>query len=676
VEEQVPAPDLSILEEVPDNTTITVLDAEGQAQPLATQDAANAIAENDPIWCPQGKAPIPGVDGCTPSFNSLKALLTFMSGNADYQGAGIIYIEEGVYVSGGTNDFNSPDYDLSNIRNADLTVTGGWNPTAGTLTGTSAFRIPLLIGTDTNPWGGSITINNITIDKSEGTSLVLHSVGNIKLTNVNITNAHDNGSGAELNAGGNVDIENSTFVRNQKAGAIVRAAGNVSVANSTFGNPVSGRAQDVGLDIVNGGSVSLAAITANGNREAGVNIEAGGNVNIAGGFFSGTKSFVGTGPSSGFLGYGLQVVTPGAIDLASVKANDNFLWGASLQAGGNVVITDSFFNANTTADPHFIDDTGLLVTSGGSVTLNNVEANDNRLIGATIEAVGDVIINTSRFNNNNGVTLGAGGTPTFHGYGLQVITQGGILMNTVSASNNTLFGARLVAGDDVFVALSNFSNQTSGSAANQTGRGLEVISAGNVFLSSTTLDNNQTFGANIQADGDIFLDLVTATNNGSDGVVAQGSCTTVFLSGGTYSNNGGYGLSVTNAALNQSGSPVFANNGAGDIFEDPGTCVFPSPVPVTIGTGNTGTGSGAIFAVQAGLQQNANLSMSSGRGGSVPGLGSRNLSLNSFMATRTINGGSYLGIFMGQYVYMYSNSGVLYIVAFSPASQSIAMNVP
>jgi hypothetical protein len=68
--------------------------------------------------------------------------------------------------------------------------------------------------------------------------------------------------------------------------------------------------------------------------------------------------------------------------------------------------------------------------------------------------------------------------------------------------------------------------------------------------------------------------------------------------------------------------------------------------------------------------------MSSGRGGSVPGLGSRNLSLNSFMATQTINGGSYLGIFMGQYVYMYSNSGVLYIVAFSPASQSLAMDVP
>jgi len=672
------APESSILEELPDNTTVTVLDAEGQAQPLVTQEAADAIAENDPIWCPQGQTPTPGANGCTPSFNSIKALLTFLSGNAAYQGAGTIYIQEGVYISGGVNDFNSPDYDLSNINNSDLTLTGGWNPTTNTLDGTSTFRIPILIGTDTNPWGGSITINNITIDKSEGTSLVLHSVGDIKLSNVNITNAHDNGSGAELNAGGNVNIENSTFVRNQKAGAIVRAAGNVSIANSSFSNPVSGRAQDVGLDIVNGGSVSLAEVVANGNREVGANINSGGQVTIANSFFSGTKAFVGTGPSSGFKGYGLQIVTPDTITLASVTANDNFLWGASLQAGGSVLITDAIFNANTTADPHFIDDTGLLITSGGTVTLNNVQANDNRLIGATIEAAGDVRINNSTFNNNNGVTFGAGGTPTFHGYGLQVITQGGIFLNTVSASNNTLFGARLDAGQDVFVFGSNFSNQTSGSATDQTGRGLEVISAGNVFISGVVLDSNQTFGASIQADGDIFLDLVTATNNGSDGVVAQGSCTTVFLTGGNYSNNGGYGLSITNAALNQSVAPVFANNGAGDIFEDPGTCVFPSPVPVTVttGTGNTGTGSGAIFAVQAGLQQKANLSIGNGRGGSVPGLGAKNLSLNSFMATRTINGGSLLSIFMGQYVYMYSNSGVLYIVAFSPASQSLAMDVP
>ena len=288
--------------------------------------------------------------------------------------------------------------------------------------------------------------------------------------------------------------------------------------------------------------MSLANVTANGNREVGANINASGQVAIANSFFSGTKAIKGSGNSRTFVGYGLQVVTPNSISLANVTANDNFLWGASLQAGRDVSIADSVFNANTTENPHFIDDTGLLVKSSGNVSLNNVQANDNRLIGATIEANGDVSINNSTFTNNKGTTLSSGGTPTFHGYGLNVITSGNIFINFVDASNNTLFGAHLEAGSDVVISDSQFNNETSGSTTDQTGRGLEIISGGNVFLSNVSLDSNQTFGANIQAGGLVFLDTVTATNNGLDGVDVQSNCTTVFLNAGNYANNGGYGL--------------------------------------------------------------------------------------------------------------------------------------
>src|SRR5512138_187883 len=530
--EEAPAPasDSSILDQVPENTTVTVLDEQGQVQPLATQDSADAVAELDPIWCPAGQAPTPGANGCTPSFNSFKALLTFLSGNADYQGDGTIYIQEGVYISGGKNDLNAPEYDLSNIRNSSLTVTGGWDPTTNTVNSgsTSTFRIPLLIGTSANPWGGSITINNLTIDKSDGTSIVIYTQGDITLSNVNITNAHNNGAGAELNADGNIKINNSTFIRNKKAGAIIKAGGSVAIADTSFSNPTTGRQQIIGLDIESGGPVALASVSALGNREVGANINASGQVAIADSFFSGNKAFVGSGPTSGFKGYGLQVVTSDSIALASVTANDNFLWGASLQAGGDVTIADSVFNANTTEDPHFIDDTGLLIKSGSDVSLHNVQANDNRLIGATIEANGDVSINDSTFNNNKGTTLSAGGTPTFHGYGLKVVTPGNIYISLVDASNNSLFGAHLEAGRDVVVSDSGFNNETSGSATDQTGRGLEIISGGNVFLSSVSLENNQTFGANIQAGGMVFLGTVTATNNGTDGVDIQGNCNTVF----------------------------------------------------------------------------------------------------------------------------------------------------
>ena len=124
------AADTTILNDVPENTTVQVVKADGQSEPLATQAAAEAIATtSDPIWCPAGQAPVPGANGCTPSFTSFTALLTFLSGNASYQGAGTIYVQQGAYQGGeSTVDFNN--YNLSNISGADLTITGVWDTTA------------------------------------------------------------------------------------------------------------------------------------------------------------------------------------------------------------------------------------------------------------------------------------------------------------------------------------------------------------------------------------------------------------------------------------------------------------------------------------------------------------------------------------------------------------------
>ena len=62
--------------DVPNNTTVTVLNSAGESQPLTTQGAADAIAStSDPIWCPAGQSPIPGVNGCTQTFPSFGALL-------------------------------------------------------------------------------------------------------------------------------------------------------------------------------------------------------------------------------------------------------------------------------------------------------------------------------------------------------------------------------------------------------------------------------------------------------------------------------------------------------------------------------------------------------------------------------------------------------------------------
>jgi hypothetical protein len=669
-----PAVETPILDTVPENTTVAVVNAEGELQPLATQAAADAIATSDPIWCPAGQAPTPGANGCTQSFNSFTALLTFLSGNATYTGAGTIYVEQGNYQGGeSTIDFNN--YNLTNISNADLTITGGWNTGTGTTTSTSTFNnVSIVIGTSTNPWGGSLTLNNLTITNPTGTGITVNSQNNIVVSNVNVTNS-TNGAGAELNAGNDVTINNSKFERNKTAGAIIRAGRDVAIANSSFSNPANARRQIIGLDIIADGSVSLFNVLANENREVGATIDAGGRVSIANSGFSGTKAIKG----SEFLGYGLKIVTPDAIDLAFVTANDNFLWGAWLIAGSDVAIANSIFNGNTTESPGFIDDTGLLVTSGGNVSIINSQANENRLIGATIEAVGDVSISNSQFNLNNGITLDSAGTPTFHGYGLQVITDGNIFLNGVTASNNTLFGAHLESGLNMDVSISNstFSSNTSPTNGPLVGRGLEVISGGNVLMENVTLDNNQTFGAHIQAAGAVFLDSITATNNGTNGVEVVANCTDVFLINGTYSNNGEYGLSVLNGNLTQSGAPVFANNVAGNIFNNPGTCVFTSPTPPTTPPTTPPVYKpndvGAVVPFIPGVSSlTKSQSFSSG---SLNPAAAGMVSLNSFLANHGMAyNNTHIGVFTGKYAYVYLSSG-MQIVAYSPSpANELALN--
>jgi hypothetical protein len=376
----------------------------------------------------------------------------------------------------------------------------------------------------------------------------------------------------------------------------------------------------------------------------------------------------------------LQVVTPDAIDLDQVTASNNFLWGASLNAGGDVAIANSIFNANTTASPGFIDDTGLLVTSGGNVSIINSQANDNRLLGATINAAADVTIRNSTFSSNNGVTLDSSGAQKFDGYGLQVVTLGSIFLDTVTASDNTLFGARL---DGSFVQVSNsiFNNQTSGSATDQTGRGLEIISDGVVLLQNVTLDHNQTFGANIQAGGNVDLNTVTATNNGTNGVEVQTTCNTVNLINGTYSSNGQYGLSLINSALNQSGSPIFGTNVVGDIFQDPGTCVFTpvtSPTPAVDSTTAT-TRSSEASSWNTGNYSSLSNSFSTGMMLKSSESYSSNLSkitLNSFLANTSLANGNYVSIFMGKYAFIYSQDGMQIVVFFPGSLNSVAMVGP
>lgn len=674
----------TVLEQVPENTTVAVLDAEGQAQPLATASSADAIAvTSDPIWCPAGQSPTPGANGCTASFTSFDALLTELAGNAAYTGAGTIYVQQGAYAGGeSTIDFNS--YNLSNISTSDLTVQGGWNTSTNTVdpASSSTFNISLLIGSSANPWGGSVTLNNLGFNGTSGTGITVYSQGSINLDNVQ-SSASVTGSGAELNAGVDVNITDSTFDRNRESGAIITAGRDVTVVNSSFSNPTSARLQMTGLDITSGGFVTLLDVIADGNREVGANIVADGRVAInatflGGSSFSGMRSTTTTscpGSPSEFCGYGLNIVTLDSIDINNVVANDNFLWGGNFNAGIDVNISDSIFNGNSTAVPTFIDDTGIFITAGNDVNLTRVQANDNRLFGANIDAGGNVSINDSQFLNNTGITLSGTGASTFHGHGLWIISDGTIDFDGVTASNNMLSGAHLEAAGDVIISNSTFSNNTTGSATDALGVGLEIISGQNVFIgafdgTTVTLDGNQLSGATIQAAGDVFLDFVTATNNGTNGVETNATCTS--LNGGTYTGNGEYGLSLVNPVLSLAGSPVFSGNGLGDI--NPAT-TSPCPAPVFPVVGG-GTTSGISTLTGSLFNRSMSLSMLTYSNKNLGLINSGALTLDNLFAgnyqlvgvSTSLNGNiTALGIFTGKYAYVHSAQGLQIVFLTQPA---------
>src|SRR5690606_3676261 len=62
--------ELPILEQLPENTEIIVLDEEGETIPLATEEAKEVVSSSDPMWCPAGKTPIANVGGCSPDFTT------------------------------------------------------------------------------------------------------------------------------------------------------------------------------------------------------------------------------------------------------------------------------------------------------------------------------------------------------------------------------------------------------------------------------------------------------------------------------------------------------------------------------------------------------------------------------------------------------------------------------
>ncbi|MBN2118808.1 MAG: right-handed parallel beta-helix repeat-containing protein [Anaerolineales bacterium] len=571
----------TILEQVPDDTTVTVLNAEGEPQPLTSQESADAILTSDPIWCPQNQAPTPGANGCTDSFESFDELLDFLKANETdpaYQQAGKIYVQMGTYTSDETSiDFDS--YGFTSLNNYNLTVQGGWD-TSGTSinpANPTVLNVPVVIGFS-NPWAGSLTFNDIQIINADGTGLTLVSNGDITLTNVAVTNSQ---AGADLKADGSVTVQGSQFNNNKKFGAKVNAGGFVYITDSEFNNNDydKDKVDGYGLLVESQDEVFLDTVYANSNEKFGADITATGSVAVLNSFFNGNLSYTHNCPTQTCHpvpceeklngGYGIKIVSDSTAYLDGVEANENYLFGADIEAVDAWVL-NSYFNHNWSRDESNPQGYGLQVqtTGGDGVTLESVHADNNQLFGANITAGEEgVVVYNSFFDGNKSYYKHCVTkyychpveecTEVYDGYGLQVVTTGNINVSDVSAQGNLLFGAHL---DGSLIGISNsiFSGNGSGTSDPMTGRGLEVISTDSVTLDQVAASNNQLFGADIQAVGDVTLSR--SAFNGHMVYTYSGNCTAEDMKTCLPQPcvktlvGGGYGLQVvTDGAINLAG---------------------------------------------------------------------------------------------------------------------------
>ncbi len=587
-----PAVVAEVLEQLPEGTELVVVNEAGEVEPLASAEAAEIIATGDPIWCPEGQVPTPGTNGCTPSYIDFASLITELTTGA-YSGNGTIWVESS--YNGNDNSpvvFNGTQ--LSTLNN--LTVQGGWSGVSGdnTIGAASLMDVSLSFVN----WTGDITINNLSIDvtsaNTTGSGLYVNTIGNITVNNVSViddaANTKGSGYGAILtntrnpSVVRNVTVTNSQFNGNSLTGLYIDSFGTATLTS------VQANSNGYGLDITADAGMGLTGVIASSNSYFGGILD----TTFGTGAITVTNSNFGVDTATGNGWTGLHAESGSTITLNNVVSSYNGTNGAYLVAEDNIAVTNSTFNNNVLFN--YPEDPGLFALSnGGNITLNSVTANNNVYgAGVVLDTYGSggININGGQFNGNGTFGIQAGSD------------DGDITLNNVTASFNQVKGAYLGSfwSGNIIINNSTFTengsygiyafasegninlNGVTVTGNNLTNYGAVLLTGGNVSVSASTFSLNTDVGLVIVSGGQVTLNNVTADQNGGNGVevysistagpICQGETPvdiTVTVNGGTFSNNGGYGLLVKpgpQGILELNGSPNFVNNTLGDYLLD------------------------------------------------------------------------------------------------------------
>jgi hypothetical protein len=411
--EEAATPVVEVLEQLPAETSLVVLDESGVVVPLATEEAAQVLAAPDPYFTVGGTLYQFTADDCDPDTAGDQPCATPIQTAIDYL-AGLdatpddntIWVEADEYNENVT--INGSDW-FSGL--GDLRLIG-----AGS--GSTTINGYLDVYNLTNPF----TLQGFTFTDW----VYLQSGDAVEVYDVVVDGA-DSYGGLYVYSGGSVTLQDVESYESSEAGADVEAVGDISIYDSTFEeNAYSGL-----YAYSESGSITLDGVTASNNIDGdGADVEAVGDISI----------YDSTFEENAYDGLYVDSES-GSVTLNGVIASGNGNWegdGARVYADDNISIWDSAFEKN--------DYYGLYARSySGSVMLDGVTANDNSE-GARLRAEGDVQAFDSVFSDNDW-------------YGLEAESySGSVTLDEVMVSGGDEVGAYLESTTTVDVYCSEFSS--------------------------------------------------------------------------------------------------------------------------------------------------------------------------------------------------------------------------
>ncbi len=623
-------------------TPVIVVNEAGEVLPLASQEAAEVIANNDPMWCPAGVAP--GGAGCTAVTSSFATMLTNLTGMYGATGpakAGVIWIAAGYDSSVDdplATNFTLDGGVLTAMSNYALTINGGWSGTGTTLNSAdpSEFNVPFAILN----WNAPITINNLLITGAGGMGYALDvgTTGNITINNTDVTGNTSSFGGANLDndAGtGNVTVTNSSFSGNSGAFAYglnvttkgvitlkdVDASSN-TVSGAWIDNTASATPKTVtlnggntfnsnggnGLIVYSRGAVTLSNITAVGNQQNGVYVD-----NCVFNFVSGVCSLIGTAGAGVTLkgvntflsnGYdGLRVWSGGAIAASNLNAMNNGT-NASRPASTQVdpdsipASGDEYYTYDAYGKGVFLHNYGATTPKPITVSGSNVFKN-NSSVGLFVYTKGLFV--GSNITANFNACDNAYDLSSYYCAGMYVYSESGVKQTGYAAFyGNNREGLQIDNPIKGYVALSNLDAQSNGTGFQS---GVEIYAYNAALAIPVTITGSNLFAGNnfnglsVSASGAVSLSNATARDNvNGSGIWIDNSApfkAPVVLLGQTLlTNNGADGLTINSyGAVTTNGIVSRLNFGIGAYINNcdnmGGACSAPAPAAVTLNGENT-----------------------------------------------------------------------------------------